>query len=112
MAYNSRRYGYLVQNHIASQRVWPYGPMPKVNRFLCRILNGELRGKNAALFSEKSENRREVIFYFSPEAARIARFLTDKYGAIPCQKPVRANVIPEAGDEIAFQSLWPAHHND
>lgn len=43
--------------------------------------------EDAALFSQSKEEGGE-IFYFSPEAARIAKSLLIEFNAIPCPPPI------------------------
>jgi len=45
----------------------------------------------------------EVIAYFSPAAAKVAR----AFDAKPCNKPVRAGLSLLAGDERSWSMLFP-----
>ncbi len=53
---------------------------------------------DAALFAQKSEDRSEVSFYFSPQSVGIAKSLIHAYGAVPCSAPFRGTVNVAAGD--------------
>lgn len=68
---------------------------------------------DAAMFSQKSGERRDVSFYFSPHAARIASALLNLIQATPCDAPLRDSVILAAGDARAFDLLpLPPHQNN
>jgi hypothetical protein len=70
------------------------------------IANGGLP-KDAAMFSQRSEDFNEMFYYFSPAAIRIAKLLIEGHGAVPCSAPLRGTVNLAAGDAVAFD-LWPS----
>jgi hypothetical protein len=71
------------------------------------IANGGLP-KDAAMFSQRSEDFNEVFYYFSPSAMRIAKILIEGHGAVPCPAPLRGTVNLAAGDTSVFDLLWPS----
>jgi cytochrome c biogenesis protein CcdA len=60
---------------------------------------------DAAMFFQKSDDRSEVSFYFSPHAVDIARTLISAYGAIPCSAPFFGTVNVAVGDARAVELL-------
>lgn len=62
--------------------------------------------RDAALFAEKSDDRRDVTFYLSPSGAQIALSILKPFGLVPCSRPAK---IPQmvVGDDRAKQLLWP-----
>src|SRR5258708_5813860 len=64
--------------------------------------------KDAAMFSQNSENLKDIFCYFSPGAMRIARTLIESYGAVPCPAPRQGTGVNlSAGDAGALEMLLP-----
>ena len=49
---------------------------------------------NAALFTSHDEHFQKYYFYFSPDAAEIARSLVEAYSGVPCAAPIRDEHTP------------------
>ncbi len=63
--------------------------------------------RDAALFCRRSEDFKEMFYYFSPAAMQIARPLIERHGATPCSAPLRGTVDLAVGDARALEMLWP-----
>jgi hypothetical protein len=72
-----------------------------------RILmeNGGLP-RDAALFSQRSEDFEYLTYYSSPSAMQIAGELFMSCGAVPCERPTES-VRMAIGDVRARELLWP-----
>lgn len=66
----------------------------------------------AALFSQKSEDRKTVCFYFSPRAAGMSRILVETHRAASCPAPLRGTVNLAVGDVRAVELLLPSPSRD
>lgn len=67
---------------------------------------------SAALFSRRSNDFKQVFYYFTPDAAQMASNLIDTYKAVPCDAPPRPNPLDNhvhlsVGDARIFELLWP-----
>jgi hypothetical protein len=62
---------------------------------------------DAAMFSQKSVDRAEVYFYFSPRAIAIAKPVIEVHSPVSCPAPARGTVFLAAGDVRAVEILLP-----
>lgn len=62
---------------------------------------------DAAMFSRDSDDLKEVTYYFSPSAIKIAKLLIESHGAVSCSAPQRGTVHLAVGDARAPEMLWP-----
>jgi hypothetical protein len=83
-----------------------------IETFLAVLVSHGGDPRDAAMFSQKSADRSSVSFYFSPSAAKIAKVLMVASGAEPCQAPDREGLILAAGDQRAFDLLWPPRRSN
>jgi hypothetical protein len=82
------------------------GPAAEIETAFYRLFNSAGRPASMAVFSRlESEGRLhcEMVVYFSPAAAEIAR----QFEAEPCEKPARAGLGLLAGDKAAWGLLFP-----
>jgi len=70
------------------------------------IANGG-QPRDAALFSQTSDDYKSVFFYFSPAAVQIARSLIEQWHPVPCSGPPFPGklVSLEAGDQRVWDLL-------
>jgi hypothetical protein len=80
--------------------------------FMSRLMASGGQPKDAAMFWQQSEDFKEMFYYFSPGAMRVARLLIEGHGAVPCPAPLRGTVNLAAGDAAAFELLWPSPDRD
>lgn len=81
-----------------------------IQTFLDVLVTRGGKPQEAAMFSQKSDDRSEVSFYFSPQGFAIAKGLIESNGGVPCPAPIRKSVNLAAGDVRAFDLLWPSPH--
>jgi hypothetical protein len=81
-------------------------PAAEIEETFDRFFSGASLSSDLAVFTRpESEGRLhcEVIAYFSPAAAQVAKM----FDAEPCEKPARAGLGLLAGDEAAWSVLFP-----
>lgn len=81
-------------------------PATEIEEAFGRLFTADAPAPEVAVFTRpESEGRLhcEVIAYFSPAAAQIAKM----FGAEPCEKPARAGLGLLAGDETSWSVLFP-----
>lgn len=86
-------------------------PASEIEKAFLQLFTAGGKPPEMAVFSRpESEDRLhcEVIAYFSPAAAEVAKV----FGAEPCPKPARAGLGLLAGDERSWAVLFPENMND
>ena len=81
-------------------------PAAEIEEAFDRVFATNTRSPDVAVFTRpESEGRLhcEVIAYFAPAAADVAKMLD----AEPCEKPARAGLGLLAGDETSWSVLFP-----
>jgi hypothetical protein len=68
--------------------------------------------KDAALFTNDSEDLKHCFYYFSPGAAAIAKALIETYKAVKCSAPVQGEVALLLGHADAPKTLLAKKGND
>ena len=82
-------------------------PASEIEEAFGKVFTAESRSPEMAVFTRpESEDRLhcEVIAYFSPAAAQVAKM----FDAEPCARPARAGLGLLAGDETSWAVLFPA----
>jgi len=84
---------------------------PLRNDFASILIANGGKPWTAALFSQRSDDREQLRYYFSPDASRLAAPLLQQYGAVPCEAPpcptIENLLSLSVGDGRSRELLWP-----
>jgi hypothetical protein len=75
--------------------------------FARKLIEDGGKSRDAALFTQRSDDFEYLTYYCSPNAMRIARELFMAHGAVPCERPSDQGLRMAAGDVRAHELLWP-----
>ncbi|MGB9198810.1 MAG: hypothetical protein WCB53_17950 [Terriglobales bacterium] len=81
------------------------------DNFLFLLIRNGGKPWSAALFSQHDADYENVVYYFTPDAYKIAGSLIEGQRAVPCDQPpfptIENRLRLAVGDARIFEILWP-----